>query len=153
MDVDVTTEIDIARPRERVAAFAADPANATRWYSNITSSQALSPAPLGIRSRIAFTARFLGRALHYTYEIADYVPGELLVMRTADAPFAMETTYAWHDDGAGNTTMTLRNRGRPSGFTLIMAPAMEAAMRRANRKDLNRLKALLESDSDPAAGA
>jgi hypothetical protein len=40
--------------------------------------------------------------------------------------------------------MTLRNRGEPAGFARIGAPAMAAAMRRANRKDLTRLKSLLE---------
>lgn len=150
MNVDVTTEIDIARPRERVAVFASDPANATRWYANITSSKPLSPGPLALGSRIAFSAKFLGRRLDYTYEVVEYVPGERFVMRTADGPFPMETTYAWHDIAAGATTMTLRNRGSPSGFASIMAPAMEAAMRRANRKDLSRLKTVLESDPDPS---
>jgi len=145
MDVDVTTEIEIACPRPRVAQFASDPANATRWYSNIASSQPLSEGPLRVGSRIAFSAKFLGRRLDYTYEVVDHVPDQRFVMRTADGPFAMETTYEWQDCGDG-TKMTLRNRGRPSGFASVVAPAMEPAMRRANRKDLARLKALLESD-------
>jgi hypothetical protein len=37
------------------------------------------------------------------------------------------------------------NRGQPSGFAAIAAPLLEAAMRRANRKDLERLKRVLES--------
>jgi hypothetical protein len=41
--------------------------------------------------------------------------------------------------------MTLRNRGAPSGFSKWVAPFMAFAMRRANQKDLSRLKALLES--------
>jgi hypothetical protein len=41
--------------------------------------------------------------------------------------------------------MTLRNRGEPSGFAKVGAPMMAAAMRRANRKDLERLKTLLEA--------
>jgi hypothetical protein len=41
--------------------------------------------------------------------------------------------------------MTLRNRGEPSGFSRVAAPVMARAMRRANSKDLARLKELLES--------
>jgi hypothetical protein len=40
--------------------------------------------------------------------------------------------------------MTLRNRGEPAGFSRLAGPLMAGAMRRANRKDLQRLKAILE---------
>jgi hypothetical protein len=46
--------------------------------------------------------------------------------------------------GEGRMHMSLRNRGEPSGFSRLLAPFMARALRRANRKDLQRLKALLE---------
>jgi hypothetical protein len=75
--------------------------------------------------------------------VREYLPGELLVMSTADGPFSMETTYTWADAGK-STRMTLRNRGKPAGFSKLVAPLLAGAMRRANRKDLARLKGLLE---------
>jgi ligand-binding SRPBCC domain-containing protein len=145
--VDVRTQIEIARPRAEVAAYAGDPDNATAWYENIRSVVWQSPRPLAVGTRLEFVAQFLGRRLTYTYEVAELVPGERFVMRTAQGPFPMETTYTWQDAGGGATLMTLRNRGEPAGFAKLSAPMVAAAMRRANRKDLERLKALLEQAS------
>jgi len=111
---------------------------------NIDSVEWKTAPPVQVGSRMAFVARFLGRRLAYTYEIIDLVPGERLVMRTAQGPFPMETTYTWEDVGDSFTRMTLRNRGEPSGFSKVSAPLMAAAMRRANRKDLVALKRLME---------
>ncbi|HJU58023.1 MAG TPA: SRPBCC family protein [Actinomycetota bacterium] len=147
MPVDVTTEIEINRPRAEVAAFASDLDRTTEWYENITTVSWQTPRPAVEGSRVTFQARFLGRRLRYTYEIRELVPGERLVMSTSQGAFPMETTYAWADTAGGGTRMTLRNRGEPSGFATIAAPAMAAAMRRANRKDLRSLKAILEQET------
>jgi uncharacterized protein YndB with AHSA1/START domain len=142
--VDVSTEVVIARPREEVAAYAVDPGNATAWYANIERVAWETTPPLVIGSRIAFLARFLGRSLSYTYEVLEHEPGERFVMRTAEGPFPMETTYTWQDADGGGTRMQLRNRGEPSGFSRAAAPLVSRAMRRENAKDLAQLKQLLE---------
>ena len=142
--VDVLTEIVIDHPVEQVSAFAADPSNAPEWYDNIDSVAWETDPEVAVGSRATFVARFLGRTLRYTYEIVELAPGERLVMRTAEGPFPMETTYTWEPDGGGATRMTLRNRGEPSGFGAVAAPLMARAMRRANDKDLRALKAILE---------
>jgi polyketide cyclase/dehydrase/lipid transport protein len=142
--VDVTTEIEIARPRDEVATFAADPDNASAWYENIEQVDWRTPRPLAVGSQVAFVAHFMRRRLEYTYEIIELVPGERLVMRTATGSFPMETTYTWASTSAGATRMTLRNRGEPSGFAKIGAPMLARAMRKATTNDLARLKALLE---------
>jgi uncharacterized membrane protein len=144
MPVDVQSQIEIARPHGEVAAYASDPDNATVWYENIKAVEWKSPRPVQVGSRIAFVARFLGRRLAYTYEVRELVPGERLVMSTEQAPFPMETTYTWEESRDGATKMTLRNRGEPSGFAKVAAPLIATAMRRANEKDLRRLKQVLE---------
>ena len=145
MAVDVVTRTEIARPREAVASYASDPANATSWYENIKRVEWRSAPPLAVGSKIAFVAQFLGRELAYTYEVQVLVPNEKLVMRTEEGPFPMETTYVWESLPNGATRMTLRNRGEPSGFSKVAAPVMALAMRRANQKDLARLRRMLES--------
>jgi hypothetical protein len=101
---------------------------------------------LKVGAKVAFEARFMGRTMAYTYEIKDYVPGQSLVMSTAAGPFPMETSYRFSETPSGTTIVELRNRGRPSGFGTIVAPAMAGAMKRANRKDLARLKSILERE-------
>ena len=141
MHVDVVTETTIDRPVADVAAYASEPSNAPEWYA---SADWKTPPPMHPGSRFAFVARFLGRRLEYTFEVTEYVPNERLVMRTAEGPFPMETTYTWQAAAAGKTRMTLRNRGEPSGFSRIASPVLAAAMRRANEKDLRNLRAILE---------
>ena len=145
MAVDVVTEIEINRPREEVAAFAADPANATAWYKNIKSIEWETQSPAVVGSRVRFLARFLGKQLDYTYEVREIEPGRRFAMSTAQGPFPMETIHTWEDTPTGATRMTLRNRGEPSGFAKVSAPLMTRAIRRANQSDLRRLKKLLEA--------
>jgi polyketide cyclase/dehydrase/lipid transport protein len=103
--------------------------------------------PLRLGSQVAFVAQFLGRRLAYTYEIVELVPGKRLVMRTAEGPFPMETTYIWEATAPDETRMTLRNRGAPKGFSRFLAPFMAFAVRRANQKDLALLKKQLETQA------
>ena len=145
MAVDIKTDVLIDRPRAEVATYAADPDNATAWYENIEGVEWRTPRPLAVGSRVAFVAYFLGRRLDYVYEVIELDPGERFVMRTAEGRFPMETTYTWKDSPGGGTQMFLRNRGRPHGFSRVAAPLLKGAMRRANRKDLHRLKSVLEA--------
>jgi hypothetical protein len=144
MSVDVSSQVVIARPRHEVAEYCVDPENAPAWYVNIKAVEWKTPPPVGVGSQVAFVAHFLGRRLAYTYEVIEWVRHERFVMRTAQGPFPMETTYTWETTTDGGTLMTLRNRGTPSGFSVLVAPFMARAVRSANRKDLAALKVLLE---------
>lgn len=143
--VDVQTEIIIQRPKSKVSAYAVNPENAPSWYINIESAEWQGSQNLAPGSQIAFTAHFLGRELSYVYEIVELIPGQKLVMQTADGPFPMETTYLWEEIDANTTCMSLRNRGNPDGFSKLFMPFIRLAMKRANKKDLKKLKEILET--------
>jgi uncharacterized membrane protein len=147
MPVDVATETVIERPPGVVSAYACDPMNAPEWYANIKSVEWRSDPIVHVGSRIAFVAEFLGRRLQYTYEIVEFEPGKRFVMRTAEGPFPMETSYSFEETREGHTQMTLRNHGEPSGVSKLMTPMIAAAMRSANEKDLAKLKQILEGHS------
>lgn len=144
MDVDVEVSTVISRPVAQVAAYAGDPGNAPEWYVNIRSVEWRTDPPVAVGSRMDFVAQFLGKRLAYTYEVVELVPGERLVMRTADGPFPMQTTYTWSAVPQG-TRMTMRNVGSPRGFGVLAAPVVKRAMHGAMSKDLRRLRRLLES--------
>jgi hypothetical protein len=142
--INVITETEIGKPVEIVSEYAANPDNAPEWYVNIKSAEWKTPKPLAVGSLIAFKAQFLGRELAYVYRIAEFVPGKKMVMTMETGPFAMETTYLWEAIGPNRTKMTLINRGEPTGFSKLMSPFMKMAMRKANRKDLELLRRILE---------
>jgi len=106
----------------------------------------MTEPPLKVGSEIEFVAGFMGRRLTYTYRVAEFVPRERLVMSTTRLPFPMETAYTWSDRDGTATLMTSRNRGGASGrLARLLTPIASAAVRRATRKDLARLRQILEA--------
>jgi hypothetical protein len=99
MNVDVSTDVVIDCPLSTVSGYASDPDNVPEWYVNIKSVEWKTARAVNVGARVAFVAQFLGRRLAYTYEIVEFIPGERLVMRSADGPFPMETTYTWQPLG------------------------------------------------------
>jgi uncharacterized membrane protein len=148
--VDVLTEITIACPINEVAAYAADPDNAPEWYENIESVTWQTEPPLRAGSEMTFVARFMGRRLSYVYRAVEFEPMQRLVMSTVDGPFPMQTTYTWTAVGDRSTRMTLRNRGGATGLIGLLGPIETVAVRRATKKDLRRLRAILESLRSPS---
>ncbi len=143
--VNVFTEITINKSINEVYEYASNPDNSPEWYKNIKSAEWKTPKPLVIGSMVAFVAHFMGRKLSYTYEFTELIAEQRLVMKTAEGPFPMETTYTWTTIDTQTTKMTLRNKGNPTGFSKLFAPLMATMMKKANTKDLINIKKIIES--------
>lgn len=144
--IDVSTEIDINCSRDKVAEYSANPDNAPKWYVNIKGAKWKTPKPLQVGSQIVFKARFMGKALVYIYEIAEYAAEQKMVMKTLMGPFPMETIYTWKSIDGNITRMILQSKGSPEGFSKLLTPLFSFAIRKANNKDLQRLKQIIEKE-------
>jgi uncharacterized protein YndB with AHSA1/START domain len=142
--VDVVSEIEIRRPRDEVAAFVCDQDNAPAWNDSVDSVEWESAQALAEGSRFTHVSGVLGGRVDYDYQVLELVPGERLVVSTEDGPFALRTTYTWADGPNGATTMTLHSYGHPDSLGRLSVPIIAKALRRANDKNLKRLKRLLE---------
>ncbi|MGH9277697.1 MAG: SRPBCC family protein [Acidimicrobiales bacterium] len=151
MSVDVVTEIVIDRPVEAVSAYAADPSHAPEWYATHRLGRVEDAA--ADRGRVPAAVHGPVPRAAARLHLRDRRPRARRAAghATAEGPFPMETTYTWTAGPPSSTHMTLRNRGEPAGFSKLAAPLMAPMMRRANTKDLHRLKSILEGSATPPA--
>jgi uncharacterized membrane protein len=142
---DVVLETVVERPRADVAAYVTDWRNDPSWIGALRDVRLETEGPLGVGSRVARVASFLGRRIEYVNEVAEYEPDSRLVMRSVKAPFPMTVTYEFEDAGSGGTRLRIRAQGDASGFYRLARPLLDRAVERGIRGDLERLKRVLES--------
>ncbi len=147
MDIDVSAEVVINRPRKEVATYVENPENEPVWIGGIVESKLLTDPPVGVGTRVQRVATFMGRRMRYTPEVVEYHPGALLVMST-DSPFPMTISYQFEDAAGGGTVARIRIQGGGAWYYKLAGPLLGLAVRRNITKDLRRLKALLESEGD-----
>jgi hypothetical protein len=142
--IDVLTKININCPKYKVSEYSANPDNAPNWYLNIKAAKWKTPRPLTVGSQIVFKAEILGKRIIYIYEIKEYIEGQRLVMKTIFAPIPMETIYTWESINGNITRMSLQNKSKPEGLSILLTPLLIFLMRKIHSKDLQRLKHIIE---------
>ena len=137
MAIDIRAVIDVARPREQVAAYLRDPGNDPSWIGGLRSARLVTDPPVGVGSRVERVASFLGRRVEYVNEITE-LTGTRLAMRSVRSPFPMRVTYGFEDAGDASRAYRLAD------------PIMATLVRRSVRRDLRTLKRVLENGVAPA---
>ena len=147
MSIDITAEVAIRRPLRDVAAYMIDPAHDPEWIGGVREVRMETPPPLAVGSRVARVAHFLGRRVEYVNEVTELDPQRVLDMRSVKAPFPMRVTYTFEPRGPGGadgTTVRNRVRGAPGGFFALFGPLLAPMVKRSVRKDLERLRDIME---------
>ena len=146
MSVDVAAETVIHRPVDMVAAYAIDPSNAPEWYANIDSIEWLTEPKVETGAKVAFVARLPPPTARIQLRVHR---GGHRMRGSSCAP--RRDCFPWRPPTRGpqpatvRRGMTLCNRGEPAGFSKLVAPFLARAVKRANQKDLAKLKSILES--------
>jgi uncharacterized membrane protein len=143
MAIDTRAVIDIARPRELVAAYLRDPGNDPRWIGGLRSARLVTEPPVGVGSRVERVASFLGR-IEYVNEITELTRTRL-AMRSVRSPFPMRVTYGFDDAGNDATKVSVRVEGDASRLYRLADPLMALMVHRSVQRDLRTLKRLLEN--------
>jgi uncharacterized membrane protein len=148
--IDVSSHVEIRRPRDEVGAYALNLDNARKWVANLSSLEWITPPPLAVRSRISLVTELFGHRLKAAYEIVSLAPAERLVMR-AERPFPIEVRYTLESITTASTHMAVRGRADPGGFLRLLTPMIADELRESYRGDLLRLKRILESERSGSA--
>jgi uncharacterized protein YndB with AHSA1/START domain len=142
MGIDVSAEVTIRRPRPEVTAYMTDPSHDPEWIGGIRRAKLLGEGPVGVGSQVEREASFLGRKIEYVNQIVRLDEG-VLEMRSVVSPFPMEITYTF-EDRDGGTLVRNHVRGGSRGLFSLASPLMAPMVRRNVKKDLERLRDLLE---------
>lgn len=121
-----------------------DPRHAPAW-TRVKHVRLLSEPPLRPGAQIAWVDRVLGFPRHDVRHVSQHVPDQLLEL-VAQRPFPMQIRYELEGIPEG-VIARVRAQAKPAGLACLMQPLLRLRMRRAFARDLDMLKALMESNA------
>lgn len=141
MDMSATTLIE--RSSDDVYAFVSDPANDVHWRTGVTDSGLTSEPPLALGSEgYAAAGKQTTR-----WRVTAISAGTSVDWELTEGPFAGTGGYRL-EAVDGNTSFTLLADVEPSGLLRVLGPLFVRMGRKQNLADVEKLKALLESEAD-----
>ena len=135
--------IEIQRPVDTVYEYVCEVTNDVNWRTGVTASGLRSDPPLGEGS-IGFAQA--GEAVT-EYRIVELIPGERVDWDLISGPFQGRGGYRFKETPNG-TLFTLVADLEPAGAYRFLGPIFGWIGRRQNQSDVEKLRRILESDSD-----
>ena len=137
--------VTIRRPVADVFAVLSDVEKVPIWSRNTIEEKLLTPGPLRVGSRRrAVLKGFAGRPMVNEAEMLEFEPNRKMVVRVLDAPVPARIIIDFLPVAEG-TRLDWTAELTPRGLLRPAGPLMLAFYRWAFQRDLDNLKALMES--------
>lgn len=136
--------LEIARPRDEVFSWWADPRNLTKWQTGIVRVDFDGEATKGARFTVVRKA--LGMTQEMRTTLVEFVPGERVVEKARGGPATNTVTTTFEDAGPGRTRMSSHVEIDLGGALGRLGDKLAAGkLEKQARDNQKRLKKLLES--------
>ena len=136
---------DVPRPVSETYAYLADVTKTPEWLSRCVELKHLSPGPLNIGSKLAYTYREGNRQGSMEGEAAVVEPNEKLLFRYWDKMLKVQVGFDFESAGAGTR---VRHTIQIDPQTLpmkLLQPVIRMATVKQTAKDIAKLQALLSA--------
>lgn len=132
----------VSRPRHDVFAYTADFENIEQWDPGVVSSSRIDSGPLGVGSRFAVAVKMGMTAKQMSYEIAEFVPDERVVLvGTGGGLHAVDDIRFTPQDGS--TLIDYQATLTFSGLMGRFGPLLQPLLRRVGKRALDGLAGAL----------
>lgn len=135
----------IERSVAEVFALAADPSNDPLWAAVVAEARQMSEGPLGVGTTFAQVLRLLGRRIEITFAVTEYEPNRRLQIGRFSGRLRSAVGRRTFEPAPAGTLVTFAGEGTSGLFLNLLEPLVTAAARRAVRRDLANLKAVIEA--------
>lgn len=148
----ITCSLHIDAPPERVFAAASDVRRAPEFINAITKIEVLTPGEVGAGTRFRETRVMFGKEATEEMTFAVFDPPRSYTMTADSHGCFYESVFAFTPE-RGGTRLDFSFRGEPKTtgmkiLSAVMLPLLKGTMIKTMRRDLDDLKAYVESGGD-----
>jgi len=138
--------VEIKRPVNRVFAYLTDEKNWPHWTSSVLEAEQTSVGQIGIGTTFRGVDQIMGHRIAWVSKITEYEPNRRMshVLTSGNNLVEQHLTF---NSIEGGTKFNFVYDMKAGGLLKFIAPILVITVRKAVKKNLNKLKAILEEQA------
>ena len=142
----IEESVEIKRPADKVFAYTTDAKSWTKWQSTFPEAGQTSQGPVGVGTTFEGKIRMMGLTMKWTAKAIEYDPNKKFGKNIVCGPITNEQRNSY-DPIAGGTKFTIVYNMKVGGLMKLFSPMIVSSTRKALKKALSNLKAILEAQA------